>query len=421
MQNFLITLLKVGLLSYFFFIPLFNVKALTLDYKEIDIPDKDVINYEIVEDTIFLNYFGDDLYTDDKDEIFYNGYRIGDTYKLYPERQHIFTGGKWKHFEYATTSVSSLLKSSVSSSKKSGPFTPYSAFAQSFYTGAGDGYVDNANDGHGTWDLAHDDTTAGTRLFPTSATGRAGSGYTPTVYLIERLFTPVDTSSLDDDIEILTVSLFLKVSSIVNQKQDAYDWISVIESTQTDPTDLVSGDLGNCGATDNPTELIDNADRQGVGSTTVGNFAEFVFNSTGTSTDVINREGYTKLCLREGHDITDTSPGTNLNYVYYYMSEQTGTADDPYLLITATSTPEGEGEGETEAATTTAGNVPYNNELSMIVGYTEIHSGTSSDITETRYHYFHIPFFLWVIILIPGLWLANRILIEFIIRLRQKL
>ncbi len=64
----------------------------------------------------------------------------------------------------------------------------------------------------------------------------------------------------------------------------------------------------------------------------------------------------------------------------------------------------------------------YSKDLSTIVSKTEIYYtpiSTSSIPDEVRYTYYHIPFFLFVVIVILALWMASRFILEFIIRLRN--
>lgn len=67
-------------------------------------------------------------------------------------------------------------------------------------------------------------------------------------------------------------------------------------------------------------------------------------------------------------------------------------------------------------------NLIYSKDLSTIVSKTEIYYtpiSTSSIPDEVRYTYYHIPFLLFVVVIIPALWMASRFILEFIIRLRS--
>ncbi len=63
--------------------------------------------------------------------------------------------------------------------------------------------------------------------------------------------------------------------------------------------------------------------------------------------------------------------------------------------------------------------IPVNNELSMVVFYKEIYNA-SGTLINTTYRYYHIPFILYIILIIPIIWIASRFIIEFLIRLRKK-
>ena len=60
----------------------------------------------------------------------------------------------------------------------------------------------------------------------------------------------------------------------------------------------------------------------------------FTLNASGLT--AISKTGITKLGLAEGHDILENDPGTgnnSLNALGFYMADQTGTANDPNLVV----------------------------------------------------------------------------------------
>lgn len=63
-------------------------------------------------------------------------------------------------------------------------------------------------------------------------------------------------------------------------------------------------------------------------------------------------------------------------------------------------------------------NMPYDNDLTIITGITE-HYSSSSVLTSFELHYYHIPFIFWIIIAVVSLWVATRLILEFIIRWRN--
>jgi hypothetical protein len=84
----------------------------------------------------------------------------------------------------------------------------------------------------------------------------------------------------------------------------------------------------------------------------------------------------------------------------------------PYI---ASSTPP-------EATTTSAtiGQIPYNNELTLITGYEEIYTTSTTTPSEVRYVWYHVPFIAWIVLGVPTLWIFGRFILELIIRMRMK-
>lgn len=62
--------------------------------------------------------------------------------------------------------------------------------------------------------------------------------------------------------------------------------------------------------------------------------------------------------------------------------------------------------------------MPYDNDLTIITGIIQ-HYSTSSGLLSYDYIYYHIPFIFWVIVAVVSLWIASRLIIEFIIRWRR--
>jgi len=157
----------------------------------------------------------------------------------------------------------------------------------------------------------------------------------------------------------------------------------------------------------------------GYDELTVDTEAEFILNEAGLN--VISTSSYSKLGIRNGYDMENVDPScsnSQNSVIKIYTQEQTGTDKDPRLeVVMASSTPPEEPPGE---ATTTieVGNLPYNNELTLITGYIEHYTDSTTTPSEIEYIYYHIPLIAWLIIAVPLLWMFSRLLLELLIRLR---
>lgn len=132
-------------------------------------------------------------------------------------------------------------------------------------------------------------------------------------YYIDRIFLPFDTSSIPDDaiIEYAILSVcFTSVSGGVRG-------IGLVQTTQSDPTNLSNDDYSRMGTTEGAT-------RQTV---TEAGFVDYTLNPTGLSW--INKGGYSLLGLKDGLDIDNTSPSDSTvklvafsedSYIYPYLS-----------------------------------------------------------------------------------------------------
>lgn len=199
----------------------------------------------------------------------------------------------------------------------------------SYYAGAGDGYVHLEDEPD--WDTCHDAAT-GTGV----AFGGQSDMYVQvnTGYTIRRVFLPIDTSALPDDATISAAALYTFVKTKLDNDNDANAWITVVQTSQPDPTQLTTADYDLCGdSIDNPTEGT--ADRKDITAIPVvpDQYINWVLNATGRGW--ISKTGYTLLGLREGHDCVDDAPDGR-NNLFGYTSERAGTSQDPYLSVTYT-------------------------------------------------------------------------------------
>jgi len=65
--------------------------------------------------------------------------------------------------------------------------------------------------------------------------------------------------------------------------------------------------------------------------------------------------------------------------------------------------------------------LPYSDELTMITGVTINYGSTTASTTSTGYstNYYHLPFLFWVVVATVFLFIAERLIVEILIRLRK--
>ena len=201
----------------------------------------------------------------------------------------------------------------------------------SFFTGAGDGYARSED---ASWDTAHDATTGDGANYTGTSGLRAWSEYESGTFGITRGFAPLDTSSLPDGDTISSATFYATCQWYTDDDGATYGWVTLVESSQASASQVVTADFDQCGAINNPTELVDSGDRLDL-ALSVGVEYTFALNAAGLA--AIDKTGTTLLGLRQGHDATDNaiaSGGDNWSGVSFYTSERTGTAEDPYLEVT---------------------------------------------------------------------------------------
>lgn len=291
------------------------------------------------------------------------------------------------------------------------------------YSSAGDGTIRNlstANPANATtWDTLHDSSSGdyayasdGSTDFMVSLVN--GSSWITRGSLI---FTNdlVETDTID------SADIYLWHYKVSNTDNDGYDYLAITESFQANENLLTTADFEDIGS-DNGTagralqtpivELSNQVDISNI-PTNPGAYQQFsIFAS---STDYINKGTTTKFGFREGHDLGDhvlVVGTTNRTLVYY--SEYTGTDHDPYIEIGYTS------EEIISTSTELQLDQPwYSSDLTIIKGKTEIYTTSSTTPSEIRYHYYHVPFFAWIIFATGIIIIGSRIILEFIIRFRR--
>jgi hypothetical protein len=138
---------------------------------------------------------------------------------------------------------------------------------------------------------------------------------------VERLFFVFDTSSIGTGNNVTAATLY-----IYHRGSDFSDPDNirgfVVSNTQVSNTSLVNTDFDNIGTT--------SLGETGYGLTTSG--AGYKSNTLSDLTTV-SKTGSTKYAVITDRDSNNSPPGGN-NYRDFYMSEQTGTGNDPYLYVT---------------------------------------------------------------------------------------
>jgi len=204
-------------------------------------------------------------------------------------------------------------------------------FVNKYYAGAGDGWLWNTV-ASGSWDSMHNGS-AGTSADYTASTFGTSVNQPPAWVEITRGFIPIDTSGLPDNAIITSATLYLYAQSISDSDNDGNDFIAVVQTSQASPTSLITDDFDQAGAVHNPIEGSNRVDLTGISTSA---YTALTLNSTALGW--ISKTGYTRLGIREGHDILDNVPN-GFNRGRFYSSEQTGTSQDPYLEVTYTVPP----------------------------------------------------------------------------------
>lgn len=157
----------------------------------------------------------------------------------------------------------------------------------------------------GSWVTQHADTTGRLVEYTQDVIHvKSGAFYSPTGYLtIDRGFLVFDTSTIPQTAQITNVKLGLFVTDKFDQFNDQYGYVSVLQGFQQSTDFLVADDIETCGdVLVNPSKGSSDFD---ITDLTLDQYQEFVLNNTGVTW--IMKGGYTKLCIREGHDIENVA------------------------------------------------------------------------------------------------------------------
>jgi hypothetical protein len=272
--------------------------------------------------------------------------------------------GSWHYLEYATTTEQAFRDRDAGFFGRIAEVFVRTAYADTVspFSEVGDGYVylSSSSDAEfdfdscplDDWGVAHDGTTGTANYVITTADARAYWDFyfspAPIQHCtgeVHRVFVPFITSAIPSAATISTATLNVYIFSKVNTSNDTFDYLTVVQSSQATHTVLASADYDNCGAVTSPTEGIDSGERKDITSISTGAYLVITLNATGrgfiaksgVASNCSATPGITCLGVRVGNDTTNTSPGGGDNQAVIYMSERTGTSEDPYLAVTYTT------------------------------------------------------------------------------------
>lgn len=207
----------------------------------------------------------------------------------------IAEGGKLYTFDYKNR----LIQTSVPGVTPPAP----PPVTTSFYGMSGDGSISyNAST---SWAIAHDALTGNLSNY-TATTFKVNSGSLKGgKFNIERVFLPFDTSALPDNATVTDAKLKIFTDAKLDADNDGDDWVSVVQASQGSATSLAVADYDLAGSINNPAEGIDSTERKDITGVSTAQYLIFKLNSVGRNW--VSKTATTKLALREGHDMINSS------------------------------------------------------------------------------------------------------------------
>lgn len=395
-----------------------NVNAQIMDYTPLKALPSEILDHEIVQEqyldekTQTLNqtepfikyyYISDKLADIEPNEerktetsIIYNINEKTKRARIFPQPTFYFEPAldTWLLIENATTTIDNFNTMTISHNPVK-QFFGIPALAQ-IYAGTSDGTIACNSSYQATWSTCRDTNNGGTP---------ATSGTTPQTilastnasnqYMVYREFQTYDTSIITDSYQVDSASIYL-YKHVDDDNHDGQ--FGAVASTHSDT--LASTDFDNITYT-----WLTNLNW--TDSSAVG-WLQFDYYST--TTDTINKTGNTKIAFLNEHDFSNTPPSTSqYSRITIRSADYTGTSSDPYMDITYSLIP---------VATSTLeigypDDLPEVNDLAVITGKIENDDGSYS------YVYYRIPFLIWAILYLIVFWIAERIVLELIIRWRK--
>jgi len=192
------------------------------------------------------------------------------------------------------------------------------------YPEAGDGVVGNSN---ATWSTCRGAATGDYADYTTTENTVVKTRYNGSTYWIYRGFFPFDTSALGSGATVSAATLSIygtATSDGLGITPDANIYSFAPAATNA----LANGDYDAFGTTDLSTTIA-------YGGWTVSGYNDFVLNASGLAE--INASGITKLGMRNrNYDVLNVTPtwtSFKLSFFSGYYADQTGTANDPKLVV----------------------------------------------------------------------------------------
>lgn len=197
--------------------------------------------------------------------------------------------------------------------------------SDTIYAASGDGCVRNMT--QATWAAARGNAS-GTLAQPTP--GNAFGAYVgkngAADWDVIRGFLAFDLSGIPAGATITAATLSVQVNTVYDLLGSG--GLGVVEGTQASISTLATSDFSLVGST----EL---ATRKTLASLSTSVYTDFALNAAGLAVLQAGVGSSAKLALRTGRDIDNTTPAsTNYEGVLVYFSEQTGTSQDPKLVVT---------------------------------------------------------------------------------------
>lgn len=274
----------------------------------------------------------------------------GTTYKatFYAAPKFYKDGTRWREIEYATTTLEVFSASGAKKYvarrtfiEKLLPGKPLFAETQTFNpdanveTSSFDGQIGDSNS---------DSWPCGTAVWNTSRGSATGLGNdtnattTVSVYYwvdpdpdfggcdagINRAILLFDTSSLPDNAYISSAVFSVYVSGKSNGDNDGDDYIRLVTSDPGSNTAIASGDYDSLGTT----ALASDID---IGAISTSTYMNMSLNSTGLAE--ISTTSVTKLGLREGHDVINSVPCSDLCINSINFNSADHASNDPKLEV----------------------------------------------------------------------------------------
>jgi hypothetical protein len=259
--------------------------------------------------------------------------------------------GVWRQIEYATTTEKTFSMSGAIPRIKGREFferltgaTPVFANTATYYPDANtestsvDGFIESASasgaslnavllDASNQTDgVAVDDFSVDTTISSYNLDEGGGAFYAE----IYRSFFLFDTSGLGAAATISAATFSVYVTAKSNDDNDGTDYIRLVTTTPASNTTLVTQDFDQISFT------AQTATSPDITSISTAAYQDYTLNATGIGN--VSKTGITKFGLREGHDIAGSGLCQNCNSgVGVNTADQTGTTNDPKLVVTYTT------------------------------------------------------------------------------------